>query len=61
VSTWRWIRPDVVFAIHDVQLAQHGGLDGVSDENTVHAALARPEQLDIYGQPPPDAAALAAA
>jgi death-on-curing protein len=61
VSTWRWVRPDVVFAVHDVQLAQHAGLDGVSDENAVRAALARPEQLHTYGIPPPDAAALAAA
>ena len=47
--------------MHDVHLAQHGGLDGVSDENAVRAALARPEQLNTYGIPPPDAAALAAA
>lgn len=60
MTDWRWVRPDVVYAVHDVQLAQHGGLPGIRDLNAVRAALARPEQLNIYGSPPPDAAALAA-
>lgn len=60
MSDWRWVRPDVVYAVHDMQLAQHGGLQGIRDLNAVHAALTRPEQLNAYGAPPPDAAALAA-
>ncbi len=56
---WRWIRTDVVYAIHDRQLAQHGGLDGIRDANALASALARPQNLDAYGAP--DAAALAAA
>lgn len=59
--SWRWIREDVVLAVHDVQLAQHGGLDGVRDMNAVQAALARPQQLDAYGAPAPDVFDLAAA
>lgn len=58
---WRWVREDVVLAVHDVQLAQHGGLDGVRDMNAIQAALARPQQLDTYGNPSPDVFDLAAA
>lgn len=58
---WRWVREDVVLAVHDVQLAQHGGLDGVRDMNAIQAALARPQQLDTYGNPAPDIFDLAAA
>ena len=58
---WRWIRADTVFAIHDKQLADHGGADGIRDINLIHSALARPQQLQTYGKPPPDIFALAAA
>lgn len=61
MSTWRWVGERVVLAMHDAQLAQFGGLDGVRDLNALRSALARPEQLAVYGDPPPDAAALAAA
>jgi len=58
VSEWRWIGADVTYAIHDRQLAEHGGKDGVRDETLIESALARPMNLANYGQP--DAAALAA-
>ena len=61
MSRWRWVRDDVVYAIHDMQIAQHGGEPGIRDKNAVQAALARPENLVAYGEPPPDAAAPAAA
>jgi death on curing protein len=57
--TWRWVGADVAFAIHDRQLAEHGGLDGVRDRGAVESALARPQNLAAYGAP--DAADLAAA
>ena len=60
MSSWRWIRADLVYAVHEIQLARHGGLDGIRDKNAVESALARPEQLDAYGNPKPDAADLAA-
>ena len=53
------MRLDVVYAIHDRQLAEHGGLSGVLDAGRVEAALARPRNLAAYESP--DAAALAAA
>lgn len=60
MTPWRWVRLDLVYAVHDIQLSRHGGLDGVRDKNAVESALSRPEQLQVYGQPPPDAAQLAA-
>jgi death on curing protein len=58
---WRWVNAEVVFAIHDRQLAEHGGLDGVRDKGAVESALSRPQNLVTYTEPEPDAAALAAA
>ena len=49
---------DVVLAIHDAQLAEHGGLSGVRDSTLVQSALDRPRNLENYEAP--DAADLAA-
>jgi death-on-curing protein len=57
--TWRWIASGVIHAVHEEQLAEHGGLAGMRDENALESALARPEQLAHYGTP--DVAELAAA
>jgi len=59
VKRWRWVREDVVYAIHDRQLAEHGGPEGVRDPGALESALARPRNLAAYKRP--DAAALAAA
>jgi len=56
---WPWVALDVVLAIHDRQLAEHGGLPGTRDAALVESALARPQNLAAYGEP--DAADLAAA
>ena len=61
MKAWRWIAEDVILAAHDVQIARHGGLDGVRDMNAVRSVLARPLQLHAYGDPLPDAFELAAA
>jgi len=55
-----WIEKQLVLAIHDRQVAEHGGSAGVRDENMLESALARPQQLYAYGDPPPDLADLAA-
>ncbi|MDH7454719.1 type II toxin-antitoxin system death-on-curing family toxin [Luteimonas composti] len=55
-----WISKPLALAIHDRQLAEHGGGSGVRDEALLDSALARPQQLYAYGDPPPDLAALAA-
>lgn len=59
--SWQWVQRETVFAIHDKQLAVHGGLAGIKDLNAVESALHRAQNLDAYGHPPPDAADLAAA
>ena len=59
MKRWRWLRLDVLYAIHDRQLAEHGGLEGVRDANALESAMARPQHHAAYGEP--DAAALVAA
>ena len=56
---WRWVKLSVVFAIHDRQLAEHGGSDGIRDLGAIESALARPVNLASYGDP--DITELAAA
>jgi death on curing protein len=56
-----WVAKAVVLAIHDQQIAEHGGLSGLRDDTLLESALARPAQLEAYGSPIPDIAALAAA
>lgn len=55
-----WIERPLAIAIHERQLAEHGGGTGVRDESLLDSALARPQQLHSYGDPPPDLADLAA-
>ena len=55
-----WITRALALAIHDRQLAEHGGGTGVRDEALLDSALARPQQRHAYGDPPPDLTDLAA-
>ena len=55
-----WILPSLVETIHQEQIDEHGGLAGVRDAGLLDSALGKPLQLEAYGEPPPDAAALAA-
>ena len=61
MKLWRWVKPSLVYAVHDMQLARHGGRVGLRDKNAVESALGRAQQLSTYGEPVPDAADLAAA
>ena len=58
-SDWRWIGFEVVQAIHERQIDEHGGADGIRDLGVIESALARPINLASYADP--DAADLAAA
>ena len=58
-SPWRGVALRVVLAIHDRQIAEHGGASGVRDSGAIESALARPMNLAACGAP--DAAELAAA
>lgn len=55
-----WITRALALAIHERQLAEHGGGIGVRDEALLESALAGPQQLHAYGNPSPDLADLAA-
>jgi death-on-curing protein len=59
VSRWKWVVEDVALAIHDEQLAEHGGASGLRDLGLLQSTLARPQHLAAYGKA--DASALAAA
>ncbi|MGC4396215.1 type II toxin-antitoxin system death-on-curing family toxin [Hydrogenophaga sp. T2] len=64
MKAWVWLQPDVLLAIHEAQLAEHGGAAGVRDMGLFESAVARPQHLDAYGLPDgsrPDVASLAAA
>lgn len=55
-----WVDKRLALAIHERQLAEHGGSSGVRDEKLLESALARPQQLHAYRDPPADFADLAA-
>lgn len=56
---WVWVSLGAVLAIHDEQIAEHGGVRGVRDLAIIDSALARPRNLLAYTKT--DAAWLAAA
>ena len=53
-----WLSRKLVQAIHDEQLAEHGGAPGLRDAGLLESALARPLNRAGYGDP--DIAELAA-
>lgn len=55
-----WVLDEVVLALHDEQLAEHGGLPGIRDLGAVQSALARPRNL-VINENCDDVARLAAA
>ena len=60
MNQWTWIEESVVWAVHEAQLAEHGGPAGVRDPGLLASALARPLNLAAYNGAA-DAAGLAAA
>jgi death on curing protein len=59
MTEWRWIGETLILAIHDEQLAEHGGRAGLHDRGLLQSALARAANRAAYGDP--DAFDLAAA
>jgi death-on-curing protein len=47
----RWLHPDLVLTLHDILVAEHGGLAGLRDAGLLESALARPRNLWTYGKP----------
>ena len=48
---WVWIDAQVLLAVHDEQLAEHGGGSGVRDAGLFDSVLARPVNLAAHGEP----------
>ena len=46
-----WVRREECLAIHEMMLAQYGGLAGVRDEGLLESALAKPLHLFAYSSP----------
>src|SRR5262245_15798548 len=57
---WTWVVASVALAIHEAQLAEHGGIPALRDQGLFSSAMARPQNLAAYGTSP-DAADFAAA
>jgi death-on-curing protein len=55
---YRWVGLRAALAVHDLQIVEHGGAEGLRDMALLESALARPQHLLAYGTP--DIAALAA-
>ncbi len=49
--SYNWIELETVLAIHDMQIQEHGGATGVRDLGLIESALARPQNLLLYGSP----------
>jgi death on curing protein len=47
-SSWKWLRADLISAIHDAQLTEHGGLPGVRSPELLESALSRPRNSAVY-------------
>ena len=47
----RWIDLSVVLAIHEQQIAEHGGSLGIRDLGMIESALGRPQNLLLYNDP----------
>jgi death-on-curing protein len=45
-----WLSKALILAIHDQQLAEHGGGTGVRDEGLLESALARPRDRFAYDE-----------
>lgn len=59
MRSWVWLSKDLLLAIHEEQLSEHGGGVGVRKEGLLASALARP--LDLAAYKKPDVSSLAAA
>jgi death-on-curing protein len=46
-----WLERADCLAIHEMVLAQHGGLAGVRDDGLLESALGKPQNLFAYGKP----------
>ena len=50
MTAWVWLDERDALAVHDRSLLLHGGAAGVRDHGLLASALARPRQLEAYGE-----------
>ena len=50
MSNFKWLSRQAIELIHAEQIAEHGGLLGLKDENALESSLARPIHKHIYGE-----------
>ncbi|PVX30199.1 type II toxin-antitoxin system death-on-curing family toxin [Sphingomonas pokkalii] len=58
-AQFRFLTADIALAVHERQLAEHGGLSGVKDAGLLESAMARPMNKAAYGEQDPFALAAA--
>lgn len=59
MAEFRFLSADLAFAVHERQLAEHGGLSGIKDAGLLESAIARPLNKHAYGETDPCALAAA--
>jgi death-on-curing protein len=50
-NQWVWANSSVVYSIHEQQIGIYGGAAGFINESNVLSAVARPQNIDAYGEP----------
>jgi death on curing protein len=48
----KWLDERIVLAIHDQQIAEHGGSPGLRDSGLLESALNRPVNIHLYEEAP---------
>ena len=48
---WTWVNIEVAIAAHAEQIAEHGGGEGIREAGLLESAMARPQNLALYGDP----------
>jgi death-on-curing protein len=49
MNAWVWSHPEVLIAVHEAHLSEHGGPAGTRDAGLLDSALSRPQNLALYG------------
>ena len=49
-SSPKWLDEDVVLAIHEAQIAEHGGATGIRDRGLLLSALSRPRNAALHSK-----------
>jgi death-on-curing protein len=52
VNEPRWVSKRAVLALHSEEITEHGGAEGIRDENLLDSALAKPLNVFAYADEP---------